>query len=199
MASGKVEDFLGRVETSCHTTGSENRLWFVVNFSMFIVPTHYTLRYSNGFQKTAPRNWAHTHSNDDSLRDFGQWCTWSVAAKDGQGQAEERGISYAATEALAGEEFAAKADGARRQSSAWHGLEMGQSGHDLNHYRIGFESKFDLNLAPSHPVNNMQCESGARIEPSLSDVSKKENLAALRSKIKFKFEHDRNMMLHLQN
>ena len=95
MASGKREDLLGRVPTSCHTTGSEKRLWFVIDFGMFIVPTHYTLRYSNGFQKTAPRNWAllasktggsssadwdilYTHSNDDRLKDFGQSSTWFV-------------------------------------------------------------------------------------------------------------------------
>ncbi|CAF1072252.1 unnamed protein product [Brachionus calyciflorus] len=52
---------------------------------MFIIPSHYSLRYSNGFQKKAPSNWALlgsktpgsssndcdiliTHNNDDKLQ-----------------------------------------------------------------------------------------------------------------------------------
>ncbi|CAF0905235.1 unnamed protein product [Brachionus calyciflorus] len=95
LSSGKHEDLIGRMASNCHTSGSEKRIWFVIDFGMFIIPSHYTLRYSNGFQKTAPRNWALlgsktggsssndwdiliTHNNDDKLKDYGQSYTWSL-------------------------------------------------------------------------------------------------------------------------
>ena len=57
LSAGKVEDFIGRAAVNCHTN-DDKRAWIVIDLGVFIIPTHYTLRYSKGFNKSAPRNWA---------------------------------------------------------------------------------------------------------------------------------------------
>jgi E3 ubiquitin-protein ligase HECTD1 len=93
MSSGKLEDVIGRTAVACHTGGEDKRVWIVLDLGLYIIPTHYTLRYSKGFSKTAPRNWAllasrtgdstsadwdllSVHSNDDTLKEFGSSHTW---------------------------------------------------------------------------------------------------------------------------
>jgi E3 ubiquitin-protein ligase HECTD1 len=93
ISSGKLEDMIGRSAVACHTNGEDKRVWIVIDLGVYIIPTHYTLRYSKGFTKTAPRNWAllasrnggsnnedwdllSIHTNDDSLKDFGSSHTW---------------------------------------------------------------------------------------------------------------------------
>ena len=94
MAAGQVDDLVGRIATNCHTT-DDKRCWIVIDLGVFVVPSHYTLRYSKGFSKSAPRNWSllmsktggpnmadwdiiHTHMNDDRLKDFGSSFTWPL-------------------------------------------------------------------------------------------------------------------------
>lgn len=96
MAAGQVDDLVGRTATNSHTT-DDKRCWIVIDLGVFIVPSHYTLRYSKGFTKSAPRNWSllmsrtggpnmadwdiiHTHMNDDRMKEFGAACTWPLNA-----------------------------------------------------------------------------------------------------------------------
>lgn len=94
LYSGKIEDLIGRTASNCHTT-DDKRAWFVIDLGVNIIPTHYTLRHSKGFSKSAPYNWAflmsktggssssdwdilYVHSNDDKLKEFGSSATWSL-------------------------------------------------------------------------------------------------------------------------
>ena len=94
MAVGQVDDLVGRTAVNCHTN-DDKRGWLVIDLGVFIVPSHYSLRYSKGFSKSAPRNWCflmsrtggpssadwdllHTHSNDDRMKEFGATATWSL-------------------------------------------------------------------------------------------------------------------------
>jgi hypothetical protein len=94
LSAGKIEDFIGRTAVNCHTN-DDKRAWVVIDLGVFIIPTFYTLRYSKGFNKSAPRNWAflmsktggsnsvdwdllYIHSNDDKLKEFGSSATWCL-------------------------------------------------------------------------------------------------------------------------
>jgi E3 ubiquitin-protein ligase HECTD1 len=57
LSAGKVEDLCARTVTNCQTV-DDKRAWFVIDLGCTIVPTHYTLRHSRAFSKSAPRNWA---------------------------------------------------------------------------------------------------------------------------------------------
>lgn len=72
LVAGRPEDFLSRTAVNCHTTGDDKRVWFCLDLGVYVIPSHYTLRYSrnggcgsggggggsSGLMKTAPRNWA---------------------------------------------------------------------------------------------------------------------------------------------
>lgn len=95
LVTGSIDDFVGRQITNCQTI-DEKRGWIVVDLGVKIIPSHYTLRYSKVFSKTAPRNWAflmsktggpnlldwdilYTHYNDDSLKEHGSTANWCLS------------------------------------------------------------------------------------------------------------------------
>lgn len=99
LASGRSDDLLSRTALNCHTPGEDKRVWFCLDLGVHLIPSHYTLRYSKGFAKTAPRNWAllasktgggslqdwtilMMHSQDDRLKEFGQAATWDLESQD---------------------------------------------------------------------------------------------------------------------
>jgi ankyrin repeat protein len=95
LAYGQIDELIGRIPSNTHSS-DDKRTWFVVDLGAYIIPTHYTLRYSKGFAKTAPRNWVflmsktggpnlhdwdilYTHVNDETLKEHGQSATWSLS------------------------------------------------------------------------------------------------------------------------
>ena len=95
VSSGQIDEVVGRQATGCHLS-EDKRAWIVVDLGVFITPTHYTLRNSKSYSKSAPRNWCflmsktggpnssdwdliYTHSNDDSLKEAGASATWSLS------------------------------------------------------------------------------------------------------------------------
>lgn len=94
VITGTIDDLIGRQATNCQTV-DEKRGWIVIDLGVTILPSIYTLRYSKGYSKTAPRNWSflmsknggpnnsdwdvlYTHTNDESLKDHGQTASWSL-------------------------------------------------------------------------------------------------------------------------
>ena len=95
----------------------EKRGWVVIDLGCTVIPSMYTLRYSKGYSKTAPRNWSflmsktggsntadwdvlYTHSNDESLKEHGSTASWSfveslAVVKELTNEQESKGWRFA--------------------------------------------------------------------------------------------------------
>ena len=95
IASGQIDEIVGRTATGCHLN-EDKRAWLVIDLGVFIIPSHYTLRSSKSYAKSAPRNWCflmsktggsnaadwemiYAHTNDEKLRESGASATWNVS------------------------------------------------------------------------------------------------------------------------
>lgn len=89
---GRLEDVLSRDSPAinCHTNDDKSA-WFNIDTGLYIIPTHYSLRHSRGYGRSALRNWffqvsndgttwttLKTHENDESLQEPGSTTTWQV-------------------------------------------------------------------------------------------------------------------------
>lgn len=104
MVAGRCEDFLSRTAMNCHTSGDDKRVWFCLDLGVYVIPSHYTLRYSksaslsgnpggvgssggdrignsNGLLRTAPRNWALLASKTGGSTPQ-EWVILSMHAQD---------------------------------------------------------------------------------------------------------------------
>ena len=91
IATGKLEDIVNHdTVANCHTS-DDNFAWIVLDLGVFIIPSHYTLRHSKGFNQSAPRNWSfmmsregnewdllYEHKNDQKLNEPGSVASWEI-------------------------------------------------------------------------------------------------------------------------
>eukprot|EP00116_Pleurobrachia_bachei_P011106 sb/3471368/ len=89
---GSLDDVLsrGKAAKNVHTSDDRNG-WLSIDFALWIIPTHYTVRHSRGFGRSALRNWLfqvskdskgwvtlRTHVDDNSLSEPGSTATWEI-------------------------------------------------------------------------------------------------------------------------
>jgi len=89
---GSLDDVLSRTSAAknVHTSDDKNG-WISVDLAMWVVPSHYTLRHSRGFGRSALRNWLfqvskdskawvtlRSHVEDNSLTEPGSTATWDL-------------------------------------------------------------------------------------------------------------------------
>jgi E3 ubiquitin-protein ligase HECTD1 len=92
LSTGKLDDILNHeTVANCHTS-DDSFAWIVIDLGVFIIPTHYTLRHSKGFNQSAPRNWSlmmskngedwdllYDHKNDRKLNEPGSVASWVIS------------------------------------------------------------------------------------------------------------------------
>jgi len=185
MAAGQVEDIIGRVATNCHTT-DDKRCWIVIDLGVFLIPSHYTLRYSKGFSKSAPRNWSllmsktggpnmtdwdiiYTHMNDDHLKEYGSCHTWSLS--DSSAIKKEESNSN-----VTGWRFIRIQQNGRNQSGSSYALSI--CGFEIygTVYSVVIEPLISVNISSSSTrlqLNNSSADSEKRRQRRLIQSSNK--------------------------